>query len=282
LYPQGAPEEGSPAANEVETLDAALAGEWSGAPATLTFGAAQLHIRNAQDHLFGLGLLLASNAEDSVMTVARGATEAAARAAWLLDGAIEGRRRIARTMTERLAGLAQEADLNARIGRVLDTADQVSRIERSAVAAGFAVRRGRRGRLYVGEEEYPGSTQAIQLLFGDLGENFGVRAYADLSAVAHSTLAAFATPPRLDVLSERCGPPSGPDAELPIERGVVIALAAFERAVRVFFTVYGWNVVHWNDFLRQAHHRMRELIGVPSGLIDLIRVRRQDQSPEET
>lgn len=210
------------------------------------------------------------------MTVARAATEAAARAAWLLDGDIDGRSRVARTMTERLAGLAQEADLIAKVGRELDTAERIADIKESGDAFGFPVRRGRRGRLRVGDEEYPSQTRAIEFLFRDLGATFGIRAYADLSAVAHSTLAAFATPPRLVAPGETQEPSAAAaGAEIPIERGVVVALAAYDRAVRAFFTAYGWSVAYWDGFLGRARHRVRELIGVPRGLIDVIRVRRE-------
>jgi hypothetical protein len=279
-YPRQQPEPGSTAASEVDELDNSLAERWSDEPVRLGLAAAELHLRSSQDQVGGLGILLGSNLQDSLMTVARGATEAAARASWLLDSSIDGRQRIARTMTERLAALHQESHLDDQIGRTLDAAGRIEAITTSAHMKSFDVRSGARGRLHVGSEEHPGPTRAITLLFQDISPDFGVRAYADLSAVAHSTLAAFAARRPLaepDSPDPHPAPSPNPpsEQELPVERGAVIALAAYERAVRRYFELFGWSVAPFDGFVREAHARIRTIIGVPPGLVDIVRVGRQ-------
>jgi hypothetical protein len=98
------PAAGSPAAREIDgggRLEDAVKDGLS---------IAAMILGGAQDHLVGLACLLA--AESSVYaprTVARGLLEGAARAWWLLDPAIDARERVARTLTERLYSLLEQA-----------------------------------------------------------------------------------------------------------------------------------------------------------------------------
>lgn len=269
LYPNLRPEPNSQAAQDVNNYDSALADEWSAEPVALALGAAQTHMASAQDHLFGVGLILASNAESSLVTVSRGATEAAARASWLL-GAGDCRQRIARCMTERLAGLRQEALTNARLKRELDTADRVRAIEESAIRHDFQVQ-SRRGRKFVGTEPYPGATRAIEQLFQHLGEDWGFSAYTDMSAVAHSATAAFIQRRSRLIIDP---PHAGSEGETqgPIEMFVVVALSAFDYAFRSYLALYGWNPHPWDIFVRGALEAIREIFGVPLSAVDIARV----------
>lgn len=273
FYPSMQPEQESTADRE-QRLDAELSGPWSEEPLKLAYGSAEMHMRTAQDQMIGLAILLATGVEDSLMTLARGAVEAYARAAWLLDTEIDGRQRLARCMTERLNGLHFENYLSGRIGRELDTDERISRIRQSAEDHDFEVVVERRtGRLHVGDTSYPGQTRVVQLLFEPYGGDYGIRAYADLSAYAHSSLAAFtARVPRLIAESEP--PASAEDGpEPPVERGVVLALVAFDEAMSRFLTLYGWNLGPWRSFVRQAHADIRLILRLERSAIDLVRVR---------
>jgi hypothetical protein len=266
----GTPAVGSQAVDEIAALDDILADDWSASPVRLAFAAAELHMRAAQDQLFGLGVLLNSSTEDALMTVARGTTEAAARASWLVDPEIDGRVRVSRTMTERLAGLYQELSLNDRLSRETDAPLRIDAIVQAATRHGMSVATDRNGRKYIGKDRHPGQTQAVELLFAHLGPLFGTRAYADLSAVAHSALAAFAAPKLLTVTEAR---PVDREPQLPIERGVIIATGAYDAVMRRFLRLYGWGSGRWTAFVAEAHAEIRRLIGVPPSLIDLVRVR---------
>lgn len=155
-------------------------------------------------------------------------------------------------MTERLHGIADRWTVGARLGEdVADLADQKSTIIRTAEALGFTVTpaKGHRAPSLV---PYPSKTQLVQLIFGSVGPLAGVAAYSDLSAVAHSSLAAFATqePAGNMLLGDQAS--SRPD-RIPIERGVVLALRAYETAVTHFFTSYGWNTGPWLAFTTEAY-----------------------------
>jgi hypothetical protein len=179
-------------------------------------------------------------------------------------------------MTERLAAYAHERSLHSDLGTTPPPDDKEAPIERPARRHSFPVGRDDRKRLFVGQDPYPGQTKALVMLFDQFGKDIGVRAYADLSAVAHSTLPAFAVrrspitstnPLGLATASNR------PSQPVPIERAVVIALAAYDLAIEAFLSSYGWSTRSWVAFVREAHTKLRRLIGVPPSLIDLVRVR---------
>jgi hypothetical protein len=270
FYPSMRPEPGSRAAKEIEE-DGSLAGPWSDGPLSLAYGAAELHLGAAQDQLIGLGMLLQGPVENALMTLARGVVEACARAAWLLDPSLDARSRVARCMTERLHGRAHEAALSAKIGRELGSEGPIAAITASAEQHGIGVSRDGRGGRYLGEEPYPGQTKAVEMLFASYGDNFGVRAYADLSAVAHSSLPAFAF--RKPAIVSGDVPPQQKE-DPPVERAVIVALVAVDEAVSRYLTLFGWNPTPWKDCVRQTHADLRELISATRGAVDLIRVRR--------
>jgi hypothetical protein len=73
FYPSMRPKPGSRADTEAQALNQSLADEWSDEPIALTYGTAELHIGGAQDHIYGLAMLLQTNLGESLMTCARGA-----------------------------------------------------------------------------------------------------------------------------------------------------------------------------------------------------------------
>lgn len=272
-YPTQRPEPGSAAEREISKLDRALAGDWSDEPAQLVYAMAELHMASAQDHLAGLAVLLRSEVDDSLMTVSRGVVEAASRAGWLLDPAIDGKTRVMRAMTERLVRLDEVTSRDERLGLPRDdeTSTRADAIVRAADAYRIRVTPTRYGR-YLADEPYPGQTAAVEALFAQLGPGFGGRAYADLSAVAHSALAAFAH--RLSTIATAQtaadeGQPGLNDELGPVRRAVSIATAAYGIAVRRYFTLFSWQVGPWNAFVRDAQARMRQIMGVPRGAIDI-------------
>ncbi|WP_156748222.1 hypothetical protein [Mycobacterium sp. E3198] len=176
-------------------------------------------------------------------------------------------------MTERLAGLHREKMSSIRLGRELDTADRARAIEESALRHGFPVNT-RHGKKFVGTEPYPGATRAIELLFQHLGDGWGFRAYTDMSAVAHSTLVAFAQK-QSSLVVERdwaTGHIGEKVPAPPLESFVVVALIAFDCAFRSFLVLYGWNPHPWDIFVRQSHAAIRELFGAPLSPVDIARV----------
>jgi len=270
------PEPGSLASDELDALNNALAGDWSSEPVALTYGMAEHHIRSAQDHLAGMAILLAtSSVEDAIMTTARGVVEASARAAWLLDAQIDVRQRVGRCMTERLAAIDQEDRLNRRIGRTTDAPDRRDAIERSARRHGFSIQTDRRRRSYVGSDEFPGPTRAIELLFASGGPDVGPMIYGDLSAVAHSELAAYIERLPLLLPGESLG------TGMPVEIGVASALSAYERAVRTFLQSYGWSTAPWNVGVTRTYADLRPLLGARPSLSDIARVRPESPSTRQ-
>ncbi|WP_369132121.1 hypothetical protein [Modestobacter sp. I12A-02662] len=280
LYPSMRPEKYSRAYQERDSLDDALADEWSSQPLSLAYGTAEMHMGSAQDHLGAVAIALGSNLQDSIMTLARGVVEGCARAAWLLETNIDGRARIARCITERLDALREQA---GRIERLQmqggpDTFERIAAIERSAIRQGVEVIRDKKGNaVAVGWDRFPRATQAVELLYDRLGPNYGRGIYADLSAVAHGTLAAFAYK-KLPLLDPREAPIQAPPPEdrIPFERGVVMALTAYDEAVRRYFTLFGWALGPWHDFLTRAHARLRALLGVEPSRLDIVRIRGDD------
>lgn len=280
LYPTMHPERYSRAHQERSSFDDALADEWSSQPLSLAYGTAEMHLGSAQDHLGAVAVALGSNLEDSIMTLARGTVEGCARAAWLLETNIDGRARIARCMTERLDALREQA---GRIERLQmqggsDTLERIVAIERSAIRQGVGVIRDKKGNaVAVGADRFPRATQAVELLYDRFGSNYGRGVYADLSAVAHGTLAAFAYK-KLPLLDPTEAPiqAAPPEDRVPFERGVVMALTAYDEAVRRYFTLFGWALGPWDDFLTRAHARLRELLGVEPSRLDIVRIRRDD------
>jgi hypothetical protein len=91
---------------------------------------------------------------------------------------------------------------------------------------------GRFGRRDLGAEECPRQALAGELLFADISNTLGPSAHADPSAVAHSTMAAFAMRLPLETVGAP-QPVARPAVDEPgFARGVVIAVGAYERAVR--------------------------------------------------
>src|SRR5829696_868557 len=101
-----APTENSIAERQIAQEQHKLVASWSATPVELSFATAEEHIGHAQDHLLALQRLLPPPFQVfPICTLARSALEASARAWWLLDPSISARKRVARTMTDRLAGL---------------------------------------------------------------------------------------------------------------------------------------------------------------------------------
>lgn len=231
-----------------------------------------MHMRAAQDQGMGVAILLGSNLDDSIMTVARGAIEAFARAAWLLDDSLDARGRVSRCMTERANALVRQAATNKKVGRDLDTADRLSNIRASAARHGFSFSDAARSRgPVVGTAPFPGQTAIVEQLFSGYPDQLGLRAYADLSAAAHSTLAAFAEPSRPVVVPVEPG--SGPESDPPPDRFVILVLAALDVAFTRYMSLYGWNQSHWRQFISGAHSRLRPLFGAAPSALDIIRLR---------
>jgi hypothetical protein len=183
-------------------------------------------------------------------------------------------------MTERLNALQEQAQRIERLGMDggPETRTRIEAIERSATRHGLPLIYDKKKRPFgVGDQRCPGATQAIQLLFARLGETWGIGAYADLSAVAHSSLAAFAyqKSPLLDSEENPISPPPT-SGQIPFERAVVIALTAYDEAVRRYLTLFGWSLAPWQEFLSAAHARLRFLLDVPAGQMDIVQVGHED------
>jgi hypothetical protein len=103
-----------------------------------------------------------------------------------------------------------------------------------------------------------------------VGQNTGVAAYADLSAVAHNTLASFLQPV---ALLEQLDQPSRHPMPIPYSHGTVLALSSYGRAWELFMRMHGWNTRMWNDFLREAHTELRAILGIGGGPNDVVQAR---------
>jgi hypothetical protein len=268
FYPETRPEPESRADLEHKDQEL-LTDEWSAAPISLAYGMAAAHLASADDHLFGLPrLLYPPPAPHAVMTVTRSVVETCARAVWLLDPAIDARTRVARVMTERLYGLHQQLMTHARLtGEAGDFTEEMEAIRRSAVNHSMPWIADRRHRPPAVGAHRPSATEAIRTMMQHVGQNTGVAAYADLSAVAHNTVASFLRPVALLELLDQ--PPRHP-MPIPYSHGTVLALSSYGRAWELFMRMHGWNTRMWNDFLREAHAELRSILGIGGGPNDVV------------
>lgn len=226
---------------------------WGDRPVEGAHVQAQWLLYAASDSAFGVVRLLST--EDTPiyahMVLARGALEQAGRAWTLVNPAISLRLRIARSMNERLYGMAeagrlpipedQKRRMRNRRAALLDVADEL----------GFRkVRRNRRTPASL-EEERMGQTALVRALF-DLGDDprLGRLLYGYYSAVAHGTTFGLAQ-------SIKAAAPDMPEVR-GLTRGVIFTnstgvvsvltsmILGLGAALRVRNEYLGWKSDEWD------------------------------------
>lgn len=268
-----APAENSIAERQIDQEQHKLVASWSATPVQLSFATAEEHIGHAQDHLLALQRLLPPPFQVfPICTLARSALEASARAWWLLDPSISARKRVARTMTDRLAGLLHANALEQRLGLEDMSSARIHAIRESARQHDFSLT----AREDAIEEELPSITSLVTNLLEQVDPSLGRKAYYDLSNVAHSGLARFLSEERqLPDLVINTEEASESRHIQPLIAGIVIGMASYNRAVTRFFQIYGWNLSFLDTISRQAYHDMRMALGFRNLPVNLIRLREE-------
>jgi hypothetical protein len=263
------PEPGSVVVREIETLDSPTKDALPGA--AIVLGA-------ARDHLVGLECLLA--AESSVyapITVGRALLEASARAWWLLDPSIDARERLARTLTDRLANIREQAKIARAIAerggqtKDLETLDRINaRLDHVAAIArrhGLRVFDDDKGRpVAVGASRLSSTILVGRLLAGHSGDTvFGEVAWRAWSGTTHSTghglTAVLAVEPDPAGKHELIAHPRITLGD--VESTVAIAAMAFGEAFNREVELYGWERRDWDAYARQALTDLRASMPPP-------------------
>lgn len=226
----------------------AYVGAWGDRPAEQAHSTSTLFMLLARDTARSACRLLDADPVViySHMVVARSCLEACARARWLDEPGIGIRRRIARTMTERIYSITEQGripglDESAPPDKQSETL--IEALAGEAVRQGFDVIKDRRSKA-IGERRL-GSTEAVQWLLSDIGPDLGESVFRFYSAVDHGTI--YALGQNLDPVSDQ--------SELePVELGQVVVdsrsvelvLAAmilgYGRAADSYLSHRGWNV----------------------------------------
>jgi hypothetical protein len=196
-------------------------------------------------------LLVPPRSSHGPATILRSAIENCAWAWWALDPAIDVKQRIARGLSAVIENLNEAIRFPSA---ELQSESLISRdgIASDAEAHGMHVQRkeGDGSPLWV-EEKPPSITKLIEM---QLGEN-GTIAYRELSAVAHGTLFGLTT--RLKKARIELKQPGITLMEPAAPFGVLlystaISLDSFFDATDRRFSLYGWDVTHWNGWKREA------------------------------
>lgn len=189
----GHPLPGSPAARENE--DESLHGKWGQTPASDANNLGRLLCISASDHMLSLADALASPNTGAFVsfTIGRGILEAAGRAWYLMDPAVDLRERVRRYVNEKLWSINESRrfldGLQSGTGK-LDEVEEA--IRRTAASKGYAVQNSRNGwRL---DDERPTIMAVCDLILTTpVGRSeFGSATYRFLSASAHGGEAGLA------------------------------------------------------------------------------------------
>jgi hypothetical protein len=189
----GHPLLGSSAARENE--DESLRGEWGQTPASDANNLGRLLCISASDHMLSLADALASPSTGAFVsfTIGRGVLEAAGRAWYLMDPAVDLRERVRRYMNEKLWSINESRrfleGLQSGTGKLDEVEDA---IRRTATGKGYAVRESRNG-WQLGDER-PTIVAACDLVLSTQSgrPEFGSATYRFLSASAHGGEAGLA------------------------------------------------------------------------------------------
>lgn len=189
----GRPLPGSPAAHENE--DESLHGDWGQTPALDANNLGRLLCISASDHLLSLADALDSPDTGAFVsfTIGRGVLEAAGRAWYLTDPAVDLRERVRRYMNEKLWSINESRRFLDGLQSGTDKLDEIEdAIRRTAESKGHAVRNSRNGwRL---DDERPSVMAVCDLVLPTQSgrPEFGSATYRFLSASAHGGEAGLA------------------------------------------------------------------------------------------
>lgn len=174
---------------------------WGALPMRDAYLSAALPLASSQDHLQMLAHAIGTGPlAFAYSTIARGAMEAAGRAWWLLDPAVDDTRRLGRYMTDRL--YSWQETIRLVDGEAPEDgatrAQQEQRIDRLTACAeryGFKVHRARSRPVAIGEPR-PKTTTLLEAVLADPADGLstGATLYRVLSAAAHATLYALLQP----------------------------------------------------------------------------------------
>jgi hypothetical protein len=196
-------------------------------------------------------LLVPPRSTHGPATIVRSAIENCAWAWWALDPTIDVKQRIARGLSAVLENL-NEAIHFPSVELRSESLENRDEIASDAAAHGMHVQRKEKDGSPVWVEEKPPSiTKLIEM---QLGED-GTIAYRELSAVAHGTLFGLTTRLKkarieLDQPGITLMEPAAPFAVLLYS--IVIGLESFFQATDRRFSLYGWEMTHWNGWKREV------------------------------
>jgi hypothetical protein len=196
-------------------------------------------------------LLVPPRSTHGPATIVRSAIENCAWAWWALDPTIDVKQRIARGLSAVLENL-NEAIHFPSVELRSESLENRDEIASDAAAHGMHVQRKEKDGSPVWVEVKPPSiTKLIEM---QLGED-GTIAYRELSAVAHGTLFGLTTRLKkarieLDQPGITLMEPAAPFAVLLYS--IVIGLESFFQATDRRFSLYGWEMTHWNGWKREV------------------------------
>lgn len=240
-----APERGSQAWNELQQEDSFRM--WGEQPIATAHSVAAAYFTAASDHLRSLQILASDDTQAmGALVVARSALEAAARAWWLFDPAIDVGERTARGLNEKLLSLQRQLQFPDETRTREDGDEQTRRIVAGAEAYGVKVRRRKKSEELLGIGAAPPSATEVvdALIRSALGKAVGGHVYRYYSALAHPTAYGILDHLRLE-----------PDARTPmglrygrlmrredaIESALIFALLAYHELLGRVVALYGWD-----------------------------------------
>lgn len=240
----GHPLPDSPAALENE--DASLHGEWGQTPTRGANNLGRLLCISASDHMLSLADSLESTITGAFVsfTTGRGVLEAAGRAWYLTDPAVDLRERVRRYMNEKLWSINESRRFLAGLQSDSDKLDEIEgAIRRTAESKGYAVRNSRNG--WQLDDERPSVVELCNLVLATPSgtPEFGSATYRFLSASAHGGEAGLAG--HLE---------HADDTQITVvkrseshARYLLWPVTAYASMGDRFLRHYGWDITHWDQ-----------------------------------
>lgn len=241
------------------------------APVDGCFGKVALLMLAAEDHLDSLSGLFRPPAEVSVYTpaiVLRATLETLGRAHWLIDPAIEVKRRVGRNLTETLHQWFYRRKLFQGAERKAYDAE-FGRDELLSWARGmkFEVEKDTDDCWYIGEPR-PGSRKAIDRLFsGAAREAVPGTIFRSTSAVAHASLHGILS--KVELEAGPGGPGSGNIAKVGTNDGemrevLAVGLHAYVVVASARRQHMGWVAPTWDETVERVSQLLAATFASPS------------------